>query len=158
MNHGNYADLFKNWFWNLLAGITGPIFDGGRRRAEVERTRAVLEDQVAAYGTTVLTALQEVEDTLAQIKGQEDLVRELSAQVELTDRTWQEARERYINGLSDYLPVLTALTAKQQLQTQLLSAQRQRISLRIQLSRAVGGSRMKDLPRPVMPTEQGEQR
>ena len=51
-----------------------------------------------------------------------------------------EARTRYRQGLSDFLPVLTALQSQQQAQLQLLSARRQALSYRVQLCRALGGT------------------
>ena len=64
------TDLFDNFIWNIAGGLAGPLFDGLRRRAEVDRTKAVLEDQLLAYGQTVLTAFQEVEDALVQERQQ----------------------------------------------------------------------------------------
>ncbi len=33
-------NLFNNWIWNLAANLVGPLFDGGRRKAEVDRREA----------------------------------------------------------------------------------------------------------------------
>ena len=133
------GDIFDNFIWNLAGGLAGPLFDGFRRRAEVDRTKAVLEDQLLAYGQVVLTALQEVEDALVQEEQQRRRVVELAAQVALAQETLDQARTRYVNGLSDYLPVLTALTGLQQLEQSQIAARRGLLSFRIQLYRALGG-------------------
>jgi outer membrane protein TolC len=52
------------------------------------------------------------------------------------------ATDRYLDGLSDYLPVLTAQALHFDAQSRLLSARRQLLSDRISLARAVGGSWM----------------
>ncbi|MEL7372316.1 MAG: efflux transporter outer membrane subunit, partial [Myxococcota bacterium] len=99
------GDLFDNFVWNLAGGLAGPLFDGLRRRAEVDRTKAVLEDQMYAYGQVVLTAFREVEDALVQEEKQRNRLAQLDAQVDLAKTTLDQAKTRYVNGLSDYLPV-----------------------------------------------------
>ena len=132
-------DVFDNWIWNIAGNIAAPLFDAGRRKAEVRRTKAVTVERLNTYGQTVLNAVRDVEDALAQEEQQKAFLRSLDTQVELAADTLREARERYVHGLSDYLPVLTALEAFHQLQRDRLSAQRGLISFRIQLCRAVGG-------------------
>ncbi|MBU4461269.1 MAG: efflux transporter outer membrane subunit, partial [Verrucomicrobia bacterium] len=61
---GEMADLLDNWLLNLAAGLAGPILDGGRRKAEVDRTRAALDSQLVQYRRTVLDSAREVEDAL----------------------------------------------------------------------------------------------
>lgn len=141
-------DLFADFIWNIAAGLTGPLFDGGRRLAEIDRTEAVLEEQLAAYGQAVIVAVREVEDALIQERKQRELLDDLEDQVELARVTLDEARSRYVNGLSDYLPVLTALRSLQTLEQQLVTAQRQLLSFRIQLYRALGGAWTEEIERP----------
>jgi outer membrane protein TolC len=52
------------------------------------------------------------------------------------------ALERYQQGLDDFLPVLTAQASDAVARIALITAQRQRISSRIQLARSLGGSLM----------------
>ncbi len=61
---GDFDVLFSNWLLSLAANLTAPILDGGRRAAEVDRTRALADENLAAYYNTVLTAVKEVEDAL----------------------------------------------------------------------------------------------
>ena len=145
-----FEDMFGTWFWNLLASLTGPLFDGGRRAAEVDRTRAVLEGQLAGYADIVLTALYEVENALINERSARETLVETTRQRELAESTWRQARDRYLNGLSDYLPVITALQSKQRLEQTELSARRTVISSRIQLHRALGGAWMSEIERPAL--------
>ena len=43
-------DLFDNWLAGLAANVVAPLFDGGLRRAEIERTRAAVSEQLDSYG------------------------------------------------------------------------------------------------------------
>ena len=131
-----------NLFWNLLLNVAQPLYDGGRRRAEVERTRAVFEENLALYHQSVLTAFREVEDALvAGLTGSERIA-QLRERVTASESALRLALDRYLQGLSDYLPVLTAQGLNFEAQSQLLAARRQLISDRISLARALGGEWM----------------
>ncbi len=144
---GQISDLFDARFWTLASDLTAPLFEGGRRRAEVDRARAALDEVVQFYGQTVLRALQEVEDALHAERHQREYVASLTEQVRLAGATLDEARMRYANGLSDYLNVLTSLAALQRLERDHLAARQQLISIRIQLYRALAGSWPEELTR-----------
>ncbi len=133
-------DLFDNWIWSLFANITWPVFDGGRRKAEVDRNKAIVKEALGGYGQVMLQALQEVEDALIQERKQTDFLKELDRQVNLAQDTLREARMRYANGLSDYLPVLAALESLQTVERSQITAERQLLSFRVQLYRALGGT------------------
>ncbi len=133
-------DFFSSWVENVAAGILAPVVDGRRRAAEVDRVRAVAEELTQAYAQTVLKAMQEVEDALVQERRQRDHLKELEEQMKSARTELSESRSRYINGLTEYLPVLTALRRLQELERTLLSARRQLLTYRIALYRALGGS------------------
>ncbi len=129
-------------FWNLLLGIAQPILDGGRREAEIERSRALFHEDLARYHQSVLVAFREVEDALAANRTSEERLRHLEAREEASAAALRLALDRYLQGLSDYLPVLTAQGLHFDAQSQLLSARRQLVSDRITLARALGGEWM----------------
>jgi multidrug efflux system outer membrane protein len=133
-------DIFDNWIWSLFANITWPVFVGGRRKAEVDRNKAIVRESLGAYGQVMLRALQEVEDALIQERKQAEFLMELEKQVGLARDTLREARMRYANGLSDYLPVLAALESLQTVERSQIVAERQLLSYRVQLYRALGGT------------------
>ena len=58
--------LFRDWFVSIGSQLIAPLLDGGQRRAEVDRTAAVLRQRFDEYGQTMLIAFREVEDTLAR--------------------------------------------------------------------------------------------
>jgi NodT family efflux transporter outer membrane factor (OMF) lipoprotein len=150
---GDIENLFDNWIWSVFANITWPVFDGGRRKAEVDRNKAVVKEQLSVYGQVVLRALQEVEDALIQERKQAEFLIELERQVQLARDTLREARMRYANGLSDYLPVLAALESLQTVERSQIVAQRQLLSYRVQLYRALGGSWTLELEAPAEPSQ-----
>lgn len=138
----DYARTISGTFWNLVLDATMPLFDSGRRQAEVERRQALLEEEVARYQQTVLKAFQEVEDALAADHSVQEQIRLLRERYTLTTTTLRLAEEQYFEGLTDYLSVLTAQTNHFEVQTQLLSARRQLISERLSLMKALGGDWM----------------
>ena len=126
--------------WSMGSSLLLPIFDAGRRVAEVSRTKAQVDEALVAYTSVVLTAVREVEDALIQESKQREFLTSIQRQVKLADATLRQAKLRYANGLSDYLPVLAAVQALQRLQRAEVTARRLMISFRIQLYRALGGS------------------
>lgn len=92
--------------WSLLAGITAPIFEGGRLRAQVEAQDAVREQALAAYGKTVLTALEEVENALVALSKNHERELSLNTAVDSARTAETLARERYSAGLIDFQSVL----------------------------------------------------
>ncbi|MEM1024453.1 MAG: efflux transporter outer membrane subunit [Myxococcota bacterium] len=142
--------LFEEYIRNLTAGLTGTLFAGGRLRAEVERNRGLLEEQLAAYAQVVLTALRELEDALSVRRAAEALVASIETELEAAVATLEEARLRYGNGLAEYLPVLEALRAQQETQRRLLTARRQLLSAQVELHRALGGTWAADIENPSL--------
>lgn len=128
-----------NIFWNLLLNLAQPLYDGGRRAAEVERSRAVFRENLAGYHKSVLTAFREVEDALAAGRAGEERIARLRQSEAASAAALRLALDRYLQGLSEYLPVLTAQGLHFDAQSQLLAARRQLIADRITLARALGG-------------------
>lgn len=131
--------MFDDWLMTLAGQVALPVIDGGGRRAEVERRRALLGQQIAEYGDTVLTAFREVEDALALEYHQRIKVAQLESQLRLADETYNQLRNQYLNGVSDYIDVLDALREQQFLARELVSARQILIEFRITLHRAIAG-------------------
>ncbi|HUW83492.1 MAG TPA: efflux transporter outer membrane subunit [Phycisphaerae bacterium] len=134
------ANVFDDWFVNLAGGLTAPLFDGRSRQAEVDRTLAVVEERLADYRLTVLTAIKEVEDAIVQERKQAEYIDALTRQLADARNALREASQRYRKGLSDYLPVLAALERTQSLTRGLVTARRDLLILRVNLYRALGGT------------------
>jgi NodT family efflux transporter outer membrane factor (OMF) lipoprotein len=155
------ATLFESFVFNLLAGIVAPLFDGERREAVVQQNHAIVWERTEQLAQTMLTAAQEVEAALVQEQQQRVQIEALEARVMASEAALEQARERYASGLLDgYLQVLTSLSAVQQSEQALLQAQRQLLSYRVQLHRALGGAWPSELgmPEPHRPVRADEQR
>jgi outer membrane protein, multidrug efflux system len=132
--------LLDNWLLRLAGALTAPVFDGQRRQAEVARTRAVVEEDLADFRHTLLTAVKEVEDALVR----EDTLRRhidgLAVQLDAARSALAEAGSQYRNGLNDYLPVLGALGSVQTLQQEMIDRKADLLVARVDLYRALGGT------------------
>jgi outer membrane protein TolC len=135
-----FADLLESWAWNVAGSLSAPLFEGGRRWAEVQRSRAALTERLQSFASTLLVALREVEDALVQERKQKEYMNKLKSQLDIATANLREARGRYVNGLVEYLNVLTALSSYQNLEQQYLEAKRATFTYRVQLCRALGGS------------------
>ncbi len=145
-------DLFDDWLASLAANLLAPLIDGGRRRAEVERSQAAAAEAFHIYGQTVLDALAEVENALTQEQKQQEYLNSIDRQLELAEQAMVRIRDRYLNGAEDYQRVLGALLSRQLLQRTQLSAQRELFVNRVNLCRALAGgwemSRANEQPSP----------
>jgi outer membrane protein TolC len=127
---------------SLLLAAAAPVLDWERASSEVEKQMAIFREELARYSHAYLTAIEEVENALWQEHHQGELLKALEEQINIARSNLTETRNRYRQGLTDYLPVLTALQSLQKLERDILSTQRQLISTRILLYRALGGSQL----------------
>jgi len=139
-NETDLNNLFDNWILNLAAGLVAPIIDGGRRRAEVSYQEALTDQSFIEYKDTVLTALKEVENALTKNLYQKQYLAEIEIQEKFADKTLTEAAQRYQKGVTDYLPVLSALNSKQNLERSIISVEENLLLNRVSLYQALGGN------------------
>jgi len=95
-------------FFGLVAGLSAPVFDGGRLQAQLQFSEARFRELGQSYQQIVLVAFAEVEGTLVE---RESTVRTLAARgraVEHADRAYRVAKLQYDAGMADYLAVLVA--------------------------------------------------
>ncbi len=151
------SDIFRNWFVNLAAGLAAPLVDGGRLRAEVERTRAVVDERLAAYREAVLNGVLEVEGTLVRERKQREHIAGLTKEIRYARQALTEARERYTKGENDYLRVLTTLLSLHGRERDLIRAQRRLLAYRVDLYRALGGGWTRRLSLAPIAAETKEQ-
>jgi len=137
---GRASDLFENWAARIAANLTAPLLDGGRRKAEVERTRAVASAAFHTYGQTVLNALADVEKALSREAHQRRYVQSLKKQIDLSRQSTDQTRDNYTRGAADFTRFLTTLIAHYRLEQELVQANALLIRYRIDLYRALGGS------------------
>lgn len=136
---GQVEDLFQDWLSSVAANLVGPLIDGGRRRAEVDRARAAAAEALNDYGQVMLAALGEVEDALVRERQQKEHLASLERQLHLAELAEATLRDRYLQGAVDFQRALTAQLATQSLQRRQLAARQELIGYRIDLCRALAG-------------------
>jgi outer membrane protein TolC len=119
--------------------LVQPLLDWGSRRAEVARTKGVYTERLAVFSQTFLDAVFEVENTVYRESRQKELLLRLEERRQLLQASLDQARQRYVAGLTDYLPVLTSLQQLYTVEQRLIREQRRLVSFRIALHRALGG-------------------
>ena len=125
--------------WSASASIVQPLFEGGRLRANVDRTKAVREQRKAEYSRTVQSAFREVLDAL---QGQSLIlgVRDGNAQqVASLARATELAELRYTQGDIAYIDLLDVRRGLFQAEIDLVAAERDALLNTVDLALAVGG-------------------
>ncbi|NWH03718.1 efflux transporter outer membrane subunit [Desulfobacter latus] len=145
---GSLDLLFQNWVVSLGAALAGPLLDSGARKAEIERTRAVVREEINTYAQTVANAIREVEDALVAIDRQKAYIDLLEQQLAAVRVTMQNARIQYLNGQSSYLNYLSAWATMENLERQLVSEKATYVKERIALYNVTGrrGAFFKETP------------
>jgi NodT family efflux transporter outer membrane factor (OMF) lipoprotein len=159
-NGGFESSSFAQWlswpsrFWSVGASLSETIFDAGLRRATVQQYVAAYNADLAAYRQTVLTAFQQVEDGLAE-------VRLLSKEIQQEQQAVDSARvylkleqARYDTGIDPYIDVLIAQTTVLADRQTLNGLQVEQMTYAVALVEALGGGwDRSQLPSPQQVTQ-----
>ncbi|HPI59863.1 efflux transporter outer membrane subunit [Zoogloea sp.] len=135
------SDLFSPAaaVWSIGAGLTQPIFEGGRLRAQVEQVSAQQKQSLEAYRKSVQTAFREVNDALITVRQNGDSEVALGQAVQAAKRSLQLAQARYDSGYSPYLEVLTAQRTSNDATLAWVQNRQARLSSSVDLFKALGG-------------------
>jgi NodT family efflux transporter outer membrane factor (OMF) lipoprotein len=142
---GFQSNAISNWlsapssFWAIGPNALLSIFDGGLRRAQVAQARAEFDASAANYRGTVVSAFQQVEDSLATLNHYHDASVEEKAAVAAAQRTLDFSMALYKQGATDYLTVVTSQTALLQTQLEALNLDTLQLTASVDLIRALGG-------------------
>ncbi|MBX3743094.1 MAG: efflux transporter outer membrane subunit [Akkermansiaceae bacterium] len=123
----------------LAAGITSPIFDAGRIRAQIAANKAFEEQAVQTYRSNVLTALSEVEDSLIACRKSAERLDTLREAETSARSAANLSQQRYEAGVTDILTVLDSQRTLLSLEESVISSQADRAIAYIQLYKALGG-------------------
>jgi len=135
----NLSDIFDNWALNLAGSLIAPIIDGGFRKAEVERTKAVLQEAVMTYKQDALNAVKEAETALLNENKYVKRIKNTEERLTIAKKSLIEAERRYYSGISDYTTVLNERLNIIELKSSLTEFRSARIKSRIDLYKAAGG-------------------
>ncbi len=129
----------RNSVLSLSASLLQTIFDGGRLAADVDIQRSRQRELVETHRRTVLAALKEVEDALADSArdaNQETAQREILAEAQ---RSLRLAELRYREGADSLLTVLDAQRTLFSAQDQMAQLRLARLTDAVNLYKALGG-------------------
>jgi len=126
-------------FWSLGPQLAATLFDGGKRRAQIDLQEAAYDASVASYRQAVLTALQQVEDQLAALRVLEQEADVQRAAVAAAEESLSIANEQYRAGTVDYLQVITTQTLAFQSERTLIDILTRRLTASVLLIEALGG-------------------
>ena len=142
---GFQSGAFANWlsapssFWGIGPNALLSVFDGGLRRAQVAQARAEFDASAANYRNTVVSAFQQVEDSLATLNRYHDAALDEKTAVDAAQRTLSLSVALYVQGATDYLTVVTSQTAVLQNQLEALNLDTLQLRASVDLIRALGG-------------------
>lgn len=123
----------------LVGGLTAPIFEGGRLKAQQELTQARYEELMETYRTATLSAFRDVENALsgaAQYRLQLAAAREARAQAR---EAYRLAELRFRAGTIDFLTVLDTQRSIIFADDSVVQAQLSQFSALVDLYKALGG-------------------
>lgn len=131
--------LLRNNVYNLTAGLTAPIFNNGRLRAERDKARARQEELLELYRAAIINGFADVEKALSSIRGIDQQRRWQTEELQQAQNAFDIAQSRYQAGAEDLLTVLETqrtLYAAQDMNVQLRLA---RVQASVALYKALGG-------------------
>jgi NodT family efflux transporter outer membrane factor (OMF) lipoprotein len=136
-----FGNIFSagNGFRDIGASVTQPIFDGGTLKHRERAARAAYVQADEQYRSTVLTAFQNVADTLNALQQDADGLKAAAAAKDAAAITLDLAKKQFQAGYVNYLGLLSAEQAYQQAVINLAQAQGNRYADTAALFQALGG-------------------
>ena len=137
----NAGDLISSpsRFWSIGPTILWPVFDAGRIRANIAVRDAQQEQALTLYEKTVLTAFEDVENSLVNYAKEQTRYRALIDAVAANRRAVQMANELYTRGLIDFLNVLETQRSLYASESELAQSETIMASNLVALYKALGG-------------------
>jgi NodT family efflux transporter outer membrane factor (OMF) lipoprotein len=157
---GFESSIFSKWlswpsrFWSVGASLPETIFDAGLRRATVQQYVATYNADLANYRQTVLSAFQQVEDGLAEVRILSKEIRQEQEAVDAAQTFLKLEQGRYDTGIDPYIDVLVAQTTVLADQQTLNGLQVQQMTYAVTLVESLGGGwDRSQLPGPKQVTQ-----
>lgn len=125
--------------WTFVPTLSLPIFDGGRRRANLDLAEVRSDIAVANFEKTIQVAFRDVADALSARQWLAEQVSILRESVDVQTERARLAQLRYDSGAATYLEVLDAQRNLLDAQQQLVQLRRALLSSRVALYAALGG-------------------
>jgi multidrug efflux system outer membrane protein len=129
----------SNSLWTIGASAMLPLFEGGLRRAELQRSWSQYAQTRDYYRSLVLSAFQEVEDGLALTADLQAQAQQQSQAVTEADKAQTLTLQLYVGGLTNYLDVLVAQQTELTARITEVQVEASRLQASVGLIRALGG-------------------
>ena len=126
-------------FWGIGADITAPLFQGGTLLHQERAAKAAYVEAAQQYRSTVLTAFQNVADTLVALDQDAAALKAAAAADDAAKVTLDLSQRQWKDGYASYLSLLGAEQAYQQARINLIVAQANRFADTAALFQALGG-------------------
>src|SRR5580658_7044572 len=140
-------------FWSVGPSLSETVYDGGLRRATVNQYIATYNADLAAYRQSVLGAIQQVEDNLAQVRILSQQILRQQQAVDSSQTFLKLETARYDSGIDPYIDVVTAQTTLLSNQQTLADIKVLEMTASVQLIAALGGGwDRSQLPTPAQVT------
>lgn len=142
---GSMATIFSKMFtdstgfWDVAGGVTQPVFEGGTLVHRERAAKAAYTQAAEQYRSTVLTAFQNVADTLNALQQDADALKTAAAAKDAAAVTLDLTKKQYQTGYVNYLGLLNAEQSYQQALINLVQAQANRYADTAALFQALGG-------------------
>ncbi len=137
----NFADLFRNGnpFWQIIGGLTQPLFHGGQLRHQQRAAEAALDGAKAQYRSTVLAAFGDVADALTALHTDAALVAATIRADAAAQQSLRFTLRQAELGSVDRVTTLLANATAAQTSLQLIQARAAQLGDYTALVQAVGG-------------------
>jgi NodT family efflux transporter outer membrane factor (OMF) lipoprotein len=126
-------------FWALGADLAAPIFQGGALLHQQRAAKAAYVQAAEQYRSTVLTAFQNVADTLAALQQDAEGLKAAASAADAARVTLDLSQRQWKSGYAGYLSLLSAEQGYQQARIALVQAQADRFADTAALFQALGG-------------------
>jgi len=133
------GNIFSIITGSLFAGLTQAIFNGGRLHAQVRSNEAAAEGAFAAYKSTVLSGLEDVENAVVALDAAKQRAADYAVAYDAANNSALLARLQYRTGLTDFTTLNTAESSLLSARNGVSQAQADQAEALIQLYLALGG-------------------
>jgi len=138
-NADNLSNIFDTITGGLFAGISQAIFNGGRLNAQVRSSRAAADAAFAAYRSSVLTSLEDVENAIVALQSATEREHQFGIALDAAENSALLARSQYRSGLTDFTTLNTQESALISARNGLVQARSDKATALIALYVALGG-------------------
>ena len=144
-SYGQDAATWSNLFsagsnvYSLIGSLTQPIFKGGQLLHQRRAAVAAAQEAAANYQATVITAFENVSDTLYALQGDADALAAQTIAEDTASHSLLLVQAQYKSGGASIVQVLSAEQAQQNAAVALVKARAQRFADTAALFQALGG-------------------